>query len=205
VRIAVTGGIGSGKSTACAMLGELGALVIDSDAIARELTAPGGRALAAIAARWGAGVIAADGSVDRARLRAIAFADPLERAALEGILHPRIREEADARAREGAAPGQAVVFDIPLLAETQAERLPGPFDRVVVIDCPPALQFARALARATMGEADLRAAIAAQASRAQRLALATDVIVNDGSLEDLRARVQRLFVDLGKKARSEGT
>jgi dephospho-CoA kinase len=194
-RVALTGGIGSGKSTVAGMLILRGLTVIDSDAIVRGLTGAGGAACAAISQHFGAEYLSSDGSVDRAHLRALVFHDAAARAGLEALLHPMVRDEALAQERARRVPGRPVVCDIPLFAETPAGRLPGPFDRVVVVDCPAALQAERALARGTMGEDEVRASIAAQAPRAQRLALATDVLFNGSSREALARGVERLLAD----------
>jgi dephospho-CoA kinase len=189
LRIGLTGGIGSGKSTVAAMLGALGAGVIDSDAISRELTAPGGAAIGPIAAAFGAEFIGADGALDRARMRRRVFADPQARGRLEGILHPLIGARGEQRARELAPRAPYLVFDIPLLAES---AVPGRFDRVLVVDCTLELQVERAAARSSLGESEVRAIAGQQAGRARRLALADDVIFNAGTLQALEARVARL-------------
>jgi dephospho-CoA kinase len=194
-RIGITGGIGSGKSTAVAMFGELGAAVIDTDAIARELTAPGGDAVGEIRLAFGAQVLAADGTLDRAALRARVFSDPRARARLEAILHPLIRERCRERAQRAEATAPLLIFDIPLLVEAPAVGGGLDLDRVLVVDCPVEQQLARARARATMPEEHVRAAIASQATRAQRLDAADDVLVNAGSLTALRLRVGRLWAN----------
>jgi dephospho-CoA kinase len=195
LRVALTGGIGSGKSTVAGMLAAHGAAVIDSDAIARELTAPGGAAIDAIRAAFGDRMIGPDGALDRARMRALVFADPGERERLEAILHPMIDAQAQREAAAAARRAPVLVFDIPLLAEGGAARTGRRYDRVLVVDCPPARQLAQALARGRMPETQLRAVIAAQASRGARLDIADDVLVNAGTLDELRARVARLWVD----------
>lgn len=194
LRIALTGGIASGKSTVAAVLRELGAAVIDSDAIARELTAPGGAAIAPIRAAFGEVMIDAQGALDRALMRARVFGDAGERRRLEAILHPMIaaRSEELARAAQGRHP--VIVFDIPLLVEGAPRSARARFDRVLVIDCPPARQLAFARGRATMSEEQVRAAMAAQAARGARLDAADDVIFNGGSLDALRDRARRLWL-----------
>jgi len=192
-RIAVTGGIGSGKSTVCALLGALGAFVLDCDAIARELSGAGGAAIPALRARFGAGAIATDGSLDRAAMRRLAFSDPQARRDLEAILHPLVRDTCAGRARPVQEAGRAVVIDIPLLAEIDPVLAPGPFSRVVVVDCPVSLQRERALARGGIRPEELEGALAAQAGREQRLALASDVLFNGGDIAGLGERVSRLF------------
>jgi len=186
--VGVTGGIGSGKSTVASLLQELGAAVVDTDAIAHDLTRPGEAALEAIRARFGEHVITPQGALDRARLRALVFSDAAARRDLEAILHPRIRAEAAARVAQARAPYVALL--IPLLAETGG--YPQLVNRVLVVDCDERVQVERTLHRSGLAEAEVRAIMAAQASRAQRLALADDVIDNSGPVEALAAQVQRL-------------
>lgn len=190
-RVGLTGGIGSGKSTVCRILRDLGAWVVDTDAIAHRLTAPGGRAIPAIAAQFGANVIAGNGAMDRARMRERVFADPAQRRALEAILHPMIGE--DTRAEAAAAPpGAIVVFDVPLLVESGRWR--DQVDRILVVDCPVETQIARVMQRNGWTADAVQRIIDQQASRAQRLAVADDVIVNDGlELEELAAEVRRIW------------
>jgi dephospho-CoA kinase len=191
LRIGLTGGIGSGKSTVAGLLAAHGACVIDADALSRRSTAPGGAALPALRAAFGDAVIGADGGMDRPRMRALAFADPAARATLEGIVHPLVRA---AMARDAAASTAPVtVFDIPLLVETGAGH--DRFDRVLVVDCREATQVDRVVRRSGWTADAVRTAIAQQAPRAARLALADDVIVNDGlTLEQLAAAVDALWV-----------
>lgn len=185
LRIGLTGGIASGKSAAAAVFAELGVPVIDSDVIAREVVAPGSPGFAAIRARFGEGVLQADGQLDRRALRAQVFADPTARRELEALTHPLIRERM--AAQSAAAGGPYQIHAIPLLVEGGARR-PG-IDRVLVIDCPEEIQVQRVMARDRVDEAGALAVLAAQASRAQRLAAADDVIVNDQGLETLREAV----------------
>lgn len=188
LRIGLTGGIASGKSTVSRLFAALGVPIIDSDEIARDVVAPGTAGLAAIVARFGAGVLQADGSLDRRRLREIVFADAAARRDLEAITHPAIREEMDRRsARAG---GAYQLLAIPLLVEGGRAR--GRVDRVLVVDCDEDLQVRRVMARDGSTEAQARAVLAAQASRAQRRAVADDVIVNDGDLAALRDQVEAL-------------
>ena len=177
LRIGLTGGIGSGKSTVARRFAALGALVVDTDALAHALTAPGGAAIPAIVAAFGAGMVAADGAMDRARMRALVFAQPAERQRLEAILHPMIGEATRAEASRAGA-GQAIVFDVPLLAESGTWR--ARVDRVVVVDCAEATQVARGVQRSGWTAEAVERTIAQQASRAQRRAIADAVIVNDG-------------------------
>ena len=190
-RVGLTGGIGSGKSTVCRMLRDLGAWVVDTDAIAHRLTAPSGRAIPAIAAQFGADVIAENGAMDRARMRERVFADPAQRRALEAILHPMIGE--DTRAEAAAAPeGTIVVFDVPLLVESGRWR--AQVDRILVVDCAVETQITRVMQRNGWTADAVQRIIDQQASRAQRLAVADDVIVNDGlELEELATEVQRIW------------
>jgi len=169
----------------------LGAWIVDTDAIAHRLTAPGGRALPAIAAQFGAEVIAENGAMDRARMRERVFADPAQRRALEAILHPMIGEAT--RAEAAAAPvGAIVVFDVPLLVESGRWR--DQVDRILVVDCPVETQIARVMQRNGWTADAVQRIIDQQASRAQRLAVADDVIVNDGlELEELAAEVRRIW------------
>ncbi len=189
--LGLTGGIGSGKSTVARRLATLGALVVDTDALAHSLTAPGGAALPAIAAAFGADMIGADGAMDRARMRALVFAQPAERLRLEAILHPMIGV-LTARAAALAEPGQPVVFDVPLLAESATWRTR--VDRVLVVDCTPATQVARVIQRSQWSAEAVERAIAQQAPRERRRAIADAVIFNDGiTLEALEAAVEALW------------
>lgn len=188
LRIGLTGGIGSGKSMVAARLVHHGAMLIDSDALARSLTAAGGDAIAAIRARFGDEAIAGDGSLDRERMRALAFSDPAALAALEAILHPLIGARARALARAATGP---VVFDIPLLVESGQWR--ARVDRVLVVDCSEATQQERVLRRPGWDADAARRVIAAQAPRALRLEAADAWIHNDGiSLDQLEQEVDAL-------------
>ena len=186
-KVGLTGGIASGKTRVAEFFAARGITVIDSDQIAREIVAPGAPALAAIRERFGASVLSADGSLDRRALRAVVFADPAARRALEAITHPAIR----ARMAElnAEAQGAYVINAIPLLTEGGGRR---DLDRVLVVDCPEDLQIRRVMARDQVDEAGARAVLAAQASRAARLAIADDVIVNDGDLAALETQVATL-------------
>ena len=189
MRVGLTGGVASGKSTVSAILAELGAVVIDADLLAREVVAPGTEGLAAVVEEFGPDVLGPDGGLDRPRLGALVFADPERRRALESIIHPRVR--ARAAQIEAAAPaGAVIVHDIPLLAETgQAAS----FEAVVVVDVPVEVQVDRMVRVRGMSEADARARIAAQADRDARLAVATYVVENTGDLDELRARVEEVY------------
>ena len=189
MRVGLTGGVASGKSTVSTMLAELGAIVIDSDAIAREVVEPGTPGLAAVVEAFGPEILTEDGRLDRPALGAIVFADEERRRVLEGILHPLIGERSAALAA-AAGPDDLVVHDIPLLAES---GIADTFDAVVVVDAPTDLQVARMLRDRGWTQEDAESRIAAQASREKRLEVATYVIENTGSLEDLRARVQNVY------------
>ena len=186
--IGLTGGIGSGKSAAADLFAGFGADVVGTDLIAHQLTAPGGAAMAAIAEAFGAGVVRGDGALDRDAMRALAFDEPGARARLEGILHPLIRSQSERQIAASEAP--YVVLVVPLLVEAGGYR--ERVDRICVVDVPEAEQMARVMARNGFDEARVRAIMAAQASRRQRLAVADDVIDNSGSLLRLREQVEAL-------------
>lgn len=190
-RIGLTGGIGSGKSTVAAILSGLGAQVIDTDAIARELTAPGGAALPALVEAFGDTIVDASGALDRAQLRMLVFADAQQRRRLEGVLHPLIGAECDRRALVAAQ--HPLVFDVPLLAEAGA-RWRQRVDRVLVIDCSEATQLQRVMQRSGWPEDTVRNVIGQQAPRALRRAVADAVIHNDDlTLPQLQAQVAALW------------
>lgn len=191
MRIAVTGGIGSGKSAVTARLAARGAVVVDADQIAREAVEPGTPGLAAVVEEFGAAVLRPDGSLDRAALAAIVFADAERRAALEAIVHPLVGRRSQ-ELLDAAPPGAVVVYDVPLLAETAALGRADDFDAVVVVVAPLETRVERLVARG-LTEADARARIAAQASDEQRLALADHVIDNGGGLAELGAAVDVLW------------
>jgi len=190
--VAVTGGIASGKSAVTALFSSLGVVIADADAIAHQIVAPGEAALAEIISRFGAGVLDSEGRLDRAALRALVFADADARATLEAITHPRIRAELEAQCRAGG--DASAIPALPLRAEAGVPPAPAcPWlQRVLVVDAPPSVQRQRLLARDGIDAALADRMIAAQASRASRLALATDVIVNDAGLAELEAPVLRL-------------
>lgn len=193
-RIGLTGGIASGKSTVSARLAELGAVVIDSDVLAREVVAPGTPGLAAVAAEFGPDVLTAAGELDRPALAAVVFEDPDSRQRLEALLHPLVRRRA--RELEAAAPPSSViVHDIPLLVESGQA---GDFDVVIVVDVDEAVQRQRLRDERGMTGEQAAARIAAQLSPELRLAAADEVIVNNGSRDDLMASVDRLWRDLSR-------
>jgi dephospho-CoA kinase len=199
-RIGLTGGIASGKSTVAKLFAALGVAVIDTDEIAREVVAPESPLLARIAGRFGTDILDGDGSLDRAALRTRVFADPSARADLEALTHPAILERM--RAQSAAASGPYQILAIPLLVEKNAAK---EVDRVLVVDCDEAVQARRLQARDGTTLAEARAILAAQASRAARLAAADDVIVNDGDLHRLRDQVEELhqrYVALSRQAES---
>jgi len=195
--VGLTGGIGSGKSAVGAEFEKLGVTVVDSDAIAHALTAPGGAAIEPIRTAFGAPFIGADGAMDRVRMRERVFQAPEERTRLEAILHPLIRAESEAQARAAVAAATApayVILMIPLLVEA-ARRDPqwrARFDRIAVVDCSEATQVRRVMARNGFTEEAVRRIMAAQASRAERLAAADDVIDNEGAPAALVPQVARL-------------
>ncbi len=187
LRIGLTGGIASGKSLVAGFFADLGVPIIDTDRVARDVTEPGQPALREISDRFGGDIIRPDGRLDRRRLRRLIFADASNRAALEAILHPRIRRETLARADRAGGPYQ--VFVVPLLLESGFGQL---VDRVLVIDCPVEMQRMRLLERDAEDPQQVDRILAAQVSRAERLAAADDVIDNSGTIEATRAQVATL-------------
>jgi len=186
--VGLTGGIGCGKSTVAELFAELGASIVDTDVIAHSLTAPHGAAMPAILAEFGPDFATPDGALDRARMRTLVFADATARARLEAILHPRIRDATAAAA--AIASGAYVIFAVPLLIESGTWR--ARVSRVLAIDCSEETQVRRVMARSGLTADAVRAIMAAQVTRAQRLAAADDVIDNDGDLAALRPQVERL-------------
>ncbi|APR03405.1 dephospho-CoA kinase [Thauera chlorobenzoica] len=186
--VGLTGGIGSGKSAAAERFAALGASIVDTDRIAHALTAAGGGAIEAIRRSFGDALIATDGSLDRAAMRARVFAQPAARQQLEAILHPMIRDESARLCR--SAGGPYVILAVPLLVESgnYRERC----DRICVVDCPEALQIERVMGRSDLPASQVRAIMAVQASRADRLAAADDIIDNSGSLAALQRQVDAL-------------
>lgn len=190
--VGVSGGIGSGKSTVAERFSHLGAGVVDTDHVAHALTASRGGGIPEIRRAFGESVISADGALDRVAMRRRVFADPAERQRLEAILHPLIR--AESRRQCEAAGSAYVLLLIPLLAETRKSSTYSFLDRVLIVDCDEATQRARVMARNGLGEAEVSAIMATQASRASRLALADDVVVNDGPPEALDPQVEALHL-----------
>lgn len=191
MQIGLTGAIASGKSAVAARLAEHGALIIDSDVLAREVVAPGTPGLAAIIARFGSGVVSLDGFLDRPALGEVVFADREARADLEAIIHPAVRSRA-AELVAAAPPGSVVVQVVPLLVEV---GMTSAFDLVLVVDVEPELQLARLRRREGFTEAEALARVAAQASRQTRLAAADVVIENNGTPAELNAAVDRFWAE----------
>ena len=195
--VGLTGGIGSGKSTVARMLADRGAALIDADQIARELTAPGGQAMAVIAQVFGPEFVDASGALDRARMRERAFSQPDARRQLEAIIHPLVARVTEAQVRAAEAAGTHVlVFDIPLLVESV--QWPRKLDAVAVVDCPTDTQIARVMQRNALDRSAIEAIIASQASRQRRRAAADIVIFNDKlTLDELKAQVGSLAQRFG--------
>jgi dephospho-CoA kinase len=196
LRVGLTGGIGSGKSAVARGLAAHGAVVIDADALAREVVEPGTPALAEITAEFGPEVLTAEGALDRPRLGAIVFADDARLARLNAIVHPRVAERTEELMGQ-APPDSVVVYDVPLLVENGLAPM---YDVVVVVDAPEEVRIARLAADRGMPEDQARARIRAQASRADRLAVADVVVDNSGSRADLERRVAELWADLAGRA-----
>ncbi len=186
-RVGLTGGIACGKSAVANLFAALGVSIVDTDLLAREVVAPGSPLLPKISGHFGAQVLQKDGTLDRARLRALIFTNPAERQWLEALTHPAIRELTDARC--ASATGSYVMVAIPLLVETQGAAR---FDRVLVVDCDPEIQLARLQARDGATRAQASRLLAAQATREQRLAVADDVILNNGDIAALGSQVEKL-------------
>ncbi|MFE7650614.1 dephospho-CoA kinase [Streptomyces phaeoluteigriseus] len=198
LKVGLTGGIGAGKSEVSRLLVACGAVLIDADRIAREVVAPGTPGLAAVVEAFGEGVLAEDGSLDRPKLGSIVFADPDRLAALNAIVHPLVG--ARSRELETAAPDDAVVVhDVPLLTENGLAPL---YDLVVVVDADPATQLDRLVRLRGMTEEDARARMAAQATREQRRQIADIVVDNDVPLPDLERRVNDVWAELVRRART---
>jgi dephospho-CoA kinase len=194
--VGLTGGIGSGKSTAAAMLASRGAVVLDADAFARDAVRAGTQGLRAVVARFGSGVLTADGELDRAKLAGIVFADPAARADLEAIVHPEVRRRIADGIQESLDTENVVVLVNPLLIEMGTHR---DCDVVVVVSVAPETQVARSTARG-MDEADVRARMAAQLPLDERSRLADVILDNEGSVEELERQVQRLWEHLAARA-----
>ena len=187
LRIGLTGGIASGKTTVANQFAELGARIIDTDVIAREVVAPGQPALDEIRQEFGASVIDDDGALDRAAMRRLVFSDERQRRQLEAILHPRIRDEVLRQSESAGGPYQVIV--VPLLVDSPLRDF---VDRILVVDCDEETQIRRLLARDTGSVDQAQRILAAQSSRSERLAIADDVVDNDGDLDTTRDRVRKL-------------
>lgn len=186
--VGLTGGIGSGKSAAAEEFARLGATVVDADAIAHELTRPGGAAVEEVRRQFGAQYVDAAGAMDRAKMRALAFGDPQAKSRLERLLHPLIRAESERRIAAARTP--YVVNVVPLLVESPGYR--ERVSRVLVVDCPPDLQRRRVRQRSGLGDDEIRRILEAQVPREKRLAAADDVIDNSGTLDALHKQVVAL-------------
>lgn len=197
LRVAVTGGIGAGKSSVSRLLAAHGATVVDADAIAREVVEPGSPGLAAVVEAFGPDVVTADGALDRAALGAVVFADVGARRRLEGITHPLVRERSEARLAAVPA-GEVAVYDVPLLAEAGTAGRVG-FDVVVVVRADPEVRVERLVGRGLAAD-DARRRIAAQASDAEREALADVVVDNSGTPAELETRIAAVAADLAARA-----
>ena len=201
--VGLTGGIGSGKSTVADRLAAFGAALVDTDVIAHQLTSAQGAAMGEIAAAFGPSVVRADGALDRAAMRRLVFSDPAAKERIEAILHPLIRRESEALCRSAAA-APYVLLVVPLLVEAAAsasyrQRV----DRILVVDCDEATQVSRVVARSGLSPAEVRAIMATQASRAERLSVADDVVFNGGDLDRLNAQLialHRRYLDLAASA-----
>lgn len=197
LKLGLTGGIGSGKSTVAQMLVAQGAALVDADAVARGVTAAGGAAIEAIGAEFGQDYIGPDGAMDRERMRALAFSVPGAKQRLEAIVHPLVGRETQAQAQAAFAAGSpCVVFDIPLLVESR--HWPQKLDRILVVDCGAETQIARVAQRSGLSREAIEKIIAAQATRLQRLRAADAAIFNDGlTLTQLQAAVRQIALHFG--------
>jgi dephospho-CoA kinase len=195
LRVGLTGGIGSGKSEVSRRLAARGAVLIDADQIAREVVEPGTSGLAEIVGEFGPGVLLPDGGLNRPRLGEIIFGDPERRAQLNAIVHPRVRTRSQ-ELEDAAEPDAIVVQDVPLLTENNLVSL---FDLVIVVDVPPRIQLDRLVKNRDMSKDQARSRIEAQASRADRLAIASIVIDNSGSLAELDRQVGDLWTELRRR------
>ncbi|PKV85157.1 dephospho-CoA kinase [Streptomyces sp. TLI_146] len=196
LKVGLTGGIGAGKSEVSRMLVSYGAVLIDADKIAREVVEPGTPGLAAVVEAFGAGILTADGTLDRPALGAIVFADPAKLAVLNGIVHPLVGARS-AELEAAAGPDSVVIHDVPLLTENGLAPL---YDLVVVVDAAPATQLDRLTRLRGMAKPEAEARMAAQATREQRLAVADLVIDNDGPLEALEPQVRKVWGELLERA-----
>jgi dephospho-CoA kinase len=196
-RLGLTGGIGSGKSMVSGLLKQMGAAVIDADAISKAATASGGSAIPALQAEFGAAVLTADGALDRAQMRSLVYSNPGAKTRLEAIVHPLVGHAIAQQALQAETTGaRCIVFDIPLLVESKAWR--AKLDRVLVIDCSEETQIERVVARNGFTEQEVRKIVASQASRTQRRAAADMVVFNEGiSLDNLKQQVREISTQFG--------
>lgn len=198
LHLALTGNIASGKSTVAVMLAAHGATIIDADQLAREAVAPGTAGLEAVLERFGSGVLAPDGSLDRAALRQRVFHDPVARESLNAIVHPAVRRLRDAAVASSSARGDRVVIsDIPLLFEVGLEHA---FDGIILVDAPEAVRLARLVHDRGLAEADAQAMIDAQWSAVRKRAGATWIVENDGTRQALQERVDAVWAEIEKRA-----
>jgi dephospho-CoA kinase len=188
--VGLTGGIGSGKSAVAELFAQRGITVVDTDAIAHALTVPGGAAMAAIRAEFGDAAAGADGALDRTAMRAMVFADPSARKRLEAILHPLIRAESERQIAHKVAGSAYAILMVPLLIESGDYRKR--VNRIAVVDCAESTQIERVVSRSGLARSEIERILAAQATRAERLAAADDVIDNDGALAGLAPQIERL-------------
>lgn len=186
--VSLTGGIGSGKSVVAELFARRGITVVDTDAIAHELTSPGGRAIEPILESFGSDFITPEGALDRARMRALVFRDPQSKRRLERILHPRIR--AQSAVRIAAASSPYVILVVPLLVEAGVDRTR--YQRVVVVDCDEGVQIERVMGRSHLPDDEVRRIMASQVGRQERLDAADDVVDNSGGIDDLEPQVEAL-------------
>ena len=198
VRLGLTGGIGSGKSTVAAFMAQAGAAVMDADAISRSLTQAGGQAIPAILAEFGESLITPEGAMNRDAMRALVFANPQIKRQLEAIIHPLVAQALQAQTQAAIEAGKkCLVFDVPLLVES-GERWRRQVDWVCVVDCQTNTQIQRVMARSQLARPEIEAIMAQQASRAQRLASADAVIYNDGlDLDQLQTAVHEMMARFG--------
>jgi dephospho-CoA kinase len=197
--VGLTGGIGAGKSSVATRLAELGAMVIDSDRLARKVVAAGTEGLAEVVKAFGAEVLTASGELDRLAVARLVFADPVKRQRLEGIIHPRVREQV-ARLVAAASEDAIVVNDVPLLVES---GLAGAYDLVMVVLATEQTRLARLVRDRGMPEAEVRARLSAQASDEQRRAVADIIITNDGTIDELKERVDAAWRDILARVRTD--
>ncbi len=196
LKVGLTGGIGSGKSEVSRRLGARGAVVIDADKIAREVVEPGTPGLARVTGVFGTGVLHEDGSLDREKLGSIVFADSEKLASLNAIVHPLVGARVG-ELQEQAPPGSIVIYDVPLLAENKLAPM---YEVVIVVDASDEVRLARLIELRGMSEQDARARLAAQATREERLEIADIVVPNEGTLEELEARMDDIWADLTARA-----